>query len=244
MARIKEPTDAELVEMLARRFHVTLAPAGGRTFDVLLPDLQLRVEIKLTVEHEASREQKTNFREIALATLADPNEGWRDSCACPTTRKERYSKYRGSCSKPVVGVVVYRQPLGTWDGRNYDPTKPSYSYSFRCSTHIATPMNDERTVVYRDTFLHAAKDARAQRAAALKERERLSKMTPAERIAEDARMEQRPRSKEIADEIERQIRHTLDCARWRTYSGEVKLDPNITCTCGAGDGHAAEVFVP
>lgn len=239
----KQPTDSELVEMVAERFGITMAPAGGRAFDVALPDRGLRVQIEMRVYHEATREERMSFRAEALALISDPNEGaWRDQCACSTKKKARYNKHYGSCSKPVMGVVVYKSPQGTWDGRRYDPTKPAYTYSFRCSTHMDTPGVDERRAVYRDTFLHAAREAREERTAALKERERLSKMTPVERIAEDVRMEKRPGAKALATEIESQIRHSYRCDRFRTDDQKLRLsqhgDPSKSCTCGAGSALA------
>lgn len=231
----KEPTDAELIEMVARRFHVTLKPAGGRTFDVALPDLQLRIELKMSVHHEAARDLKSHFQESAIAIISDPDNVWSDRCDCSTGRKERYSNHYGACSNLPIGVVVYKSPSGTWDGKRYDPDKPAYSYSFRCRTHIdKRASRDEQHVVYRTTFVHAIRDARNARADALKERRRLVAMTPVERIAEDARMEQRPGSKALADEIEKQVRHSYRCARFHADREEFPWgDPSIPCTCAA-----------
>lgn len=178
MSKSREQQIRDAVELLARERGVTLKPAGGRTFDVDLPDMQLTVEITMKVTHQVRRDEARALRDTALARLADPKRGrWEDQCGIQVRDRGSFSYGRTkSCSKPVIGVVITR-----YGGD--DET----IYHFRCRCHLARPVRDETRVVFRDTLSpHDLAVARRERAEGSALIDKLAKMTPDELVAHDA----------------------------------------------------------
>lgn len=254
----RKQTAQERVHLLATDLGVTLKPGGGLTTprDVDLPELGLTVEITMRVRPLVTREQRVNFEEEAIARISDHQRGaWTDTCAC-RVRDRGYNGYARSnstnaCKKPVIGVVVNK--VDRWDTTKRC-TYTEYSYSFRCHVHLSK-REDEPSTVFRGTLgPHALKEARAKRTKDLGEFNRLSKLTPEERIIEDAKAY--GREAEVKEAIERQDahlarevfgktqtatlveKHEPRCNVLRSPLGKLRGengagDLNYECTCGA-----------
>ncbi len=248
MKGLQRPRE-ELTRELATALGVTLKPGGGYTAaPVDLPDLGVTVEITMTVHALVSREARINFQEEALARIADHETGaWTDGCSCRVRDRGHYVQ-RGataSCKKPVIGVVVHKQRTN-WTREAGDVF--TYAYYFRCHVHLSAARDDEATVVFRDTLgAHALKAARQKRAIDIGERERLRKMTPEERIIEDAKVygrEAEVRATIASDaELEptplaprRMTSHSYRCDKLRATAGDPGKfpggHPDVACTCG------------
>lgn len=236
-----KPTRADLVAQLATELGVKLDAGHGGRRVVELADLGVVVEIAMTSSPLLSREVIANFREEALSRIADHDRGeWTDACNCQVRDRGAFSA-RGStssCKKPVTGVVVHK--LARWhDTRGV--AHDGYRYSFRCHVHLAKT-EDEASVVFRDTLgHHALKAAREKRTKDIAERNRLSRMTPEERIVEDAKAYER--ADEVKSALARQQAelqttgaHASFCNRRRSPLGKQRGtdetgDPNYECTC-------------
>jgi hypothetical protein len=172
----------DLAELLMGK--LTAGSNFGGTVKVAGLDVEIAVRVKRTLDGGVARDY--------LAELFDGIETgvigrWGD---CAVYVKERgswaFSGSTRSCRAPVTHAVVTSSK------------EPAWRFHFLCRHHAKAEQHAP-VIEIPKVRLKAAVDARARREL---ERERLSKMTDAERIAEDAKMAGRP---DEADKIKRGI---------------------------------------
>lgn len=240
--KAKDPTDQEIIEILARRHHITMLPAGGNTFTVFATAVtgqKLSVEVSVRVSAHILHDEAQEFQERAAECIADPDRGeWVDGCDIHVRDPGYSSKRTRACKKAVIGVVVFRRPGP--QARNQD--NPTFRYTFRCATHMNNTTMDESAVVYRARMKEAIDAARVKRKDAIELRKRFEAMSEEEKIAEEMRLAGRVNE---ANELLRQIPgHSYRCAKMRASADDPGKygrhgHPDEECTCDQRERLAA-----